>query len=130
LTLAALEATLTGPQPPTMAALHRDPAWLRSRAEKLAQALCENGIAARTVPSSGVSGGGGAPGVALPGWAIALAPEFAPALRTGDPCVVGRVEHDQCLLDLRCIEVKDDTRLVEAVLAARAQLGGACRPCT
>ena len=50
--------------------------------------------------------------------AVALPAAYAPALRAGDPCVVGRVERDRCLLDLRCIAPADDDVLVRAVVAA------------
>ncbi|MHB1615255.1 MAG: L-seryl-tRNA(Sec) selenium transferase, partial [Actinomycetes bacterium] len=59
LTLAALEATLRGPAPPVVQALHAEPAELRTRAEQIAAALPE--ADARVVPSEGVVGGGGAP---------------------------------------------------------------------
>ena len=117
LTLAALEATLIGPPTPTHVALHADEATLRTRAEALAAELAGAGIAADVVPSDGVVGGGGAPGVTLPGWALALDPSYAERLRLGDPCVLGRIERDQCLLDLRCVPPEQDADLLKAVLA-------------
>jgi L-seryl-tRNA(Ser) seleniumtransferase len=118
LTLAALEATLRGPVPLVAAALHADPDGLRRRAEQLAAS-----VGGEVVPSDGAVGGGGAPGVPLPGWAVALpatltADAWALALRTGDPCVVGRVERGRCLLDLRCVPPPQDTALAVAVRAA------------
>ena len=109
-TLAALEATLRGPIPPVWAALRAT--GLRERAEVLAAA-----VGGEVVASDGAVGGGGAPGQALPGWAVALPVPLAVRLRLGDPSVVGRVERDRCLLDLRCIPPADDDRLREAVLA-------------
>ncbi len=110
LTLAALEATLRGPVTPTWSALLADADALRERCEAVAAQ-----VGGTVVPSDGAVGGGGAPGQALPGWAVALPAAYAPALRAGDPCVVGRVERDRCLLDLRCIAPQDDARLVETV---------------
>ena len=110
LTLAALEATLRGPVTPTWSALLADPERLRERCEAVATQ-----VGGTVVPSEGAVGGGGAPGQALPGWAVALPAAYAPALRAADPCVVGRVERDRCLLDLRCIAPQDDVRLVAAV---------------
>lgn len=130
LTLAALEATVLGPPSPTTAALHHDPDQLRKRAEMLATTLVEAALPAEVVPCAGVTGGGGAPGVPLPGWAVALPAGFAAALRTGEPAVVGRVEHDRCLLDPRCVPADDDTRLAEAVIAAGARLKGTSARCT
>jgi L-seryl-tRNA(Ser) seleniumtransferase len=112
LTLAALEATLRGPVTPTWTALTADTSRLRARCERLAEL-----VGGQVVPSDGAVGGGGAPGLALPGWAVALPASYALPLRTGDPCVVGRVERDRCLLDLRCIAEEDDERLVLAVRA-------------
>ena len=113
LVLAALEATLLGPVPPTWTALRADPEVLRERCLAVAAQ-----VGGEVVPSDGAVGGGGAPGLALPGWAVSLPAAYASVLRAGEPCVVGRVERDRCLLDLRCIAPADDAELVMAVLAA------------
>ena len=118
LTLAALEATLTGPRPPVADSIAIDPSTLRSRADALARALRESGVDAEVVPSDGCVGGGGAPEVALPGWAVAVDPSLVDRLRRGDPAIVGRVERDRLLLDLRCVPAADDGVVVEAVRAA------------
>jgi L-seryl-tRNA(Ser) seleniumtransferase len=115
LTLAALEATLRGPAPPVRAALDADPAALRSRAAQLAAALTRRGVEATAVDSVAVVGGGGAPGVELPSAALRLSAGYAERLRATDPPVVGRVEHNYCLLDLRTVPEADDARLLEAV---------------
>jgi L-seryl-tRNA(Ser) seleniumtransferase len=112
LTLAALEATLRGPLPPTWQALTADPDRLLARCQRLAEQ-----VGGQLVHSDGAVGGGGAPGQLLPGWAVSLPASFAAALRTGTPCVVSRVERDRCLLDLRCILEQDDARLAAAVAA-------------
>ena len=116
LTLAALEATLAGPQTPTAVALHADIGALRSRAERIAARL---GTEAGVVPSDGAVGGGSGPGVALPGWAVSLPEHYAARLRGADPAVVARLDGGRCLLDLRCIPPSDDDALVQAVLACR-----------
>ena len=115
LTLAALEATLRGPAAPVRLALDADPAALRARATRLADALARHGIDATAVDSVAVVGGGGAPGVELPSAAVSLPAEFAERLRAADPPVVGRVERGRCLLDLRTVPAEDDVRLSEAV---------------
>ncbi|MBL1116882.1 L-seryl-tRNA(Sec) selenium transferase [Streptomyces sp. 110] len=115
LTLAALEATLTGPETPTAAALAADPVGLLHRAERLASALGADGIDARAVESAASVGGGGAPGVTLPSAALSLPERYAAALRTGPVPVVGRLEAGRCLLDLRAVEREDDERLADAV---------------
>jgi L-seryl-tRNA(Ser) seleniumtransferase len=111
-TLAALEATLRGPEALVRQAIRADPEHLRFRAERLAKALD-----ADVVPSDGVVGGGGAPGVVLPGWAVALPSSYAEKLRQGTPCVVARVDGGRCLVDLRCVPESDDDRVRDAVLA-------------
>jgi len=112
-TLAALEATLLAATTPTWQALRADPVRLRQRAEALAAAL----PGAEVVPSDGAVGGGGAPGLRLPGWAVALPEAYAAPLRAGEPPVVARVEHGRTLLDLRCVPEGDDPLLVQAVRA-------------
>ena len=118
LTLAALEATLRGPEPPIMQYLTADPAGLRRRCEHVAAA-----VGGTVVRSSGAVGGGGAPGVELPGWAVALSADLAQPLRTGRPAVVGRIENGRLLLDLRCVPAESDGELIAAVRGAGA-------PCT
>jgi L-seryl-tRNA(Ser) seleniumtransferase len=116
LTLAALEATLRGPVSPSWTYLRADPEILRDRAERLAASLRDlPGLDARVVASPGAVGGGGGPGVALPGWALALPESYAGPLRSGDPAIVGRVERGRCVLDLRCVQVADDSRIADAV---------------
>lgn len=114
LALAAVEATLTGPVPPVLAALRIDPETLRERTMRVAERLDSP-----MVEHDGRVGGGGGAEVPLPGWAISLDPQLAAPLRTGDPSVVGTVRDGACLLDLRCVPEKDDDALVAAVLAAR-----------
>ena len=58
LTLAALEATLTGPVPPVAAALAADPASLFDRAERAVALLAAAGLDARVVPARAAVGGG------------------------------------------------------------------------
>ena len=115
LTLAALEATLAGPEPPVARALNADPDALAARAERLAAALRGHDVDAHAVASEAMVGGGGAPGVALPSAAVSLPEAYAATLRTGDPPVVGRVERGRCLLDLRTVDAENDDRLLEAV---------------
>ncbi|MFI9638440.1 L-seryl-tRNA(Sec) selenium transferase [Micromonospora sp. NPDC051925] len=116
LTLAALAATLRGPDTPTRAALHADPAVLRERSERLRDALGVEGRKAEVVPSVAVVGGGGAPGVELDSWSLSLPERYADPLRQGDPPVLGRVVRGRLLLDLRCVPAAADDALRDAVL--------------
>jgi L-seryl-tRNA(Ser) seleniumtransferase len=111
LTLAALEASLRGPEPPTSQALHAGLGTLRERAELLAKEL--TGHDAVTVDSIAQVGGGGAPGVELPSAAVSLPEACAVPLRRAG--IVGRVESGRLLLDLRGIPAEIDV----AALAAR-----------
>ncbi|HEX2905083.1 MAG TPA: L-seryl-tRNA(Sec) selenium transferase [Jatrophihabitans sp.] len=119
LTLAGVEATLRGPQPPTWRYLTAPAEELRDRCQRIADAL----PGAEVVPSGGAVGGGGAPGVSLAGWAVSVEERLAEALRTGEPVVVGRISNGRCLLDPRCIEPADDDALIAAVRAAREEQG-------
>jgi L-seryl-tRNA(Ser) seleniumtransferase len=113
LTLAALEATLRGPETPTWQALRTDPASVRMRADALRAAL----PMVEVVPSASVVGGGGAPGLTLPSWALSLPEWYAEPLRHTDPPVLGRVERGRLLLDLRCVPPALDPLLRKAILA-------------
>jgi L-seryl-tRNA(Ser) seleniumtransferase len=117
LTLAAFEATVAGPMSPVAASIAADVESLRKRAEAVARALRGSGVDADVVGSEGRVGGGGAPEVALPGWAVALDPLYAEPLRRGDPAVVGRVERGRLLLDLRCVPPAGDALVIDAVRA-------------
>jgi L-seryl-tRNA(Ser) seleniumtransferase len=113
LTLAALEATLTGPPPPVARALSVGVTELRVRAERLAAQL----PGAYAVDCIAAVGGGGAPGAELPSAGVSLAESCAAPLRTGSPAVVGRLEAGRCLLDLRTVAPEDDELVLSAVRA-------------
>ncbi len=127
LTLAALEATLTGPAAPVTQAMAATLPSIRERAEAQAERLATAGVDCRVVPSAAAVGGGGGPGVTLPSAALSLPGQLAPDLRSGAavrrgavPAVVGRIEDGRLLLDLRAVAPADDERLAAAVLAAAA----------
>jgi L-seryl-tRNA(Ser) seleniumtransferase len=124
LTLASLEATLTGPEPPVTAALTATEASVRLRAETQAQRLTRAGVDCRVVQADAAVGGGGGPGVVLPSAALSLPARSAAELRSGEavrrgsrPAVVGRLEGGRLLLDLRSVAPSDDDRLTAAILA-------------
>ncbi|MCX2952879.1 L-seryl-tRNA(Sec) selenium transferase [Lentzea sp. NEAU-D7] len=111
LVLAALEATLRGPESPVEAMLSADVVSLERRARALARTVS----GAEVVATTSVVGGGAAPGVRLRSVAVALPERFAAPLRAQR--VVGRVEGGRCLLDLRTVDPSDDDALARAVLA-------------
>lgn len=61
------------------------------------------------VPSAAVAGGGSTPGEEIPSWAVSVvhpersAGDLHAALRRGRPPVVGRIEDDRLLLDMRAV---------------------------
>ncbi len=125
LTLAALEATVTGPAAPVAQAMTATPESIRARAAAQADRLAAAGVDCQVVASEAAVGGGGGPGVTLPSAALSLPEVLALPLRTGEAvrrgdaaAVVGRVEGGRLLLDLRAVAPADDERLTEAVLAA------------
>jgi L-seryl-tRNA(Ser) seleniumtransferase len=125
LTVAALEATLAGPQPPVAEHLAAGQARLAERASRIADALAAASVDARAQQSDAAVGGGGAPGVSLPSAAVSLPASFAAELRDGaavrrgaTPAVIGRIEDGRLLLDLRAVSPADDQRLIAAVQAA------------
>jgi L-seryl-tRNA(Ser) seleniumtransferase len=113
LTLAALEATLTGPPTPVAAALASRPEDLLLRASAIASALAEHDASA--VSSEAAVGGGGAPGVVLESAAVSLPADLAAPLRQLDPAVVGHVVRGRLLLDLIAVPAEFDEAIVEAV---------------
>ncbi|WP_277453428.1 L-seryl-tRNA(Sec) selenium transferase [Janibacter sp. DB-40] len=116
LTIAALEATVRGPAPPVAAALHARADALLPRVERLAAALGRG-----VVPVEGRVGGGGAPGVPLPGWAVEIPVAAVERLRTpppGTPAVLARVDEGRGLIDLRCIPADHDGDVEAAVRIA------------
>ncbi|MCW2846152.1 MAG: L-seryl-tRNA(Sec) selenium transferase [Marmoricola sp.] len=121
LTLAALEATLTGPTAPVAAALDSSPADLLRRAERIAAALGPE-VEVAAVASTAAVGGGGAPGVAIESAAVSLPEHLAVALRLDAALpVVGRVERGRLLLDLIAVAPEDDESLSDAVRRAAAR---------
>lgn len=133
LTLAALAATLR---------LYRDPAAaeraipllsllaapvenLKQRAERLAPQLAANPVIAHAEPVADHAylGGGSIPTQQLPTWCVALRPtsisvdRLAALLRSGEPSIVGRVQQDRLLLDLRSVFPRQDVLLADAVAA-------------
>jgi len=116
LTLAALQATLTGPETPTWQALRLDETLLEQRTRRLADRLAEAGVEVTLVASEAVVGGGGAPGVGLRSWSLSLPLSYADRLRRTPTPVVGRVERGSLLLDLRCVPAEADAEVAAAVL--------------
>jgi len=134
LTVAALEATLTGPTAPVLQALSVDHRVLSDRAKRIAEVLATAGIEARAVDSQAAVGGGGAPGVPLASAAVSVPASLAEPLRNSEsvrggehPAVVGRVFEGRLLLDLYAIDAADDAALTAAVLTVLGPGGHSAR---
>ncbi len=130
LTIAALEATLTGPPPPVTQALAAGQEALNKRAERLAAVLAAAGLDAVVVASQAAVGGGGAPGVSLPSAAVSVPASLAGPLRAGPavragrhPAVAGRTTEGRFLLDLYAVDPADDDVLAAAVIAGAGLAG-------
>jgi L-seryl-tRNA(Ser) seleniumtransferase len=121
LTLAALEATLTGPQTPVEVALSTSADDLYHRAGVICARLAASGIDARAERTAATVGGGGAPGVVLDSAAMSLPAKLAAPLRLHAPAVVGRVDHDRLLLDLIAVAPSDHAAMETAVQRVHEQ---------
>ena len=96
---------------------------LKKRAERLApQMELENSVAqAQPLEDRTFLGGGSVPHQEIATWCIAITPaekgphELAQSLRLGNPPVVGRVQRDLLMLDLRSVFPRQDQDLVTAI---------------
>ena len=132
LTLAALQATLAiyrrGLSDPTayneipLLRMVRTPLEeLEERAKKLASLIPDENTVWRfdAKASESYVGGGSLPGNIIDSWALTIksvrdhvsVDELAKRLRTADPAVVGRIHQGNLLIDLRCVNPRDDEAL-------------------
>nr|MBA3431324.1 L-seryl-tRNA(Sec) selenium transferase [Actinomycetota bacterium] len=101
---------------------------LETRAGRIASRINDGsgaaGVKAEVIVAGAVSGGGSLPGGELPSRAVAIThserstAEIERALRHGDPPVVGRIDDDQLLLDIRTVAPESDDVLIDLVTAA------------
>jgi len=118
-TLAALGATLrlaltpeTMVEIPFYRMLSTSLETLRARGDALCKRLSESAIAANVVESNGYTGGGALPLTTLPSISLALPMRdpnaYAKRLRALRPPLIGRVDGDRVLLDLRTLPPERD----------------------
>jgi L-seryl-tRNA(Ser) seleniumtransferase len=127
MTLAGLEATLRAHLEERVEDL---PLWalaltstneLKVRAESIAAQVSSDKLKAEAVPTRSVTGGGSLPGEELGSWGVALThaelgvDEVQKRLRSGSPPLIGRIEDDRLLLDLRSVLPGDLQVLTERV---------------
>ena len=129
LTLAALEATLSEhvagrarDSVPVAQMIAGSVSELDARAERILQRLAGTpGLSVTPRTSDAAIGGGSTPGVTLPSRALCVevvgssASRTDAALRASDPPIVGRIENDRLLLDLRTVRPEEDDTLIEAL---------------
>jgi L-seryl-tRNA(Ser) seleniumtransferase len=96
---------------------------IRIRAERMAAELLDWDVDVRTGFS--VIGGGSTPEQVLPTWLLSIGvpdPEkLEQELRLGTPAVVGRIEDDRLILDLRTVFEHEEEELREALVQARSR---------
>jgi L-seryl-tRNA(Ser) seleniumtransferase len=134
MTLSALQATLTLYLDPEMARQHIpllqmalvDTDALFKRSEQVKEILNARGIKATVTSSNMIMGGGSAPEVRIPSWALTLVPEnggsltlqsIESALRAYDPPIICRTVNNSLLFDLRTVSEREEQILIEALCA-------------
>lgn len=130
MTLAALEATLRSydaglaKEIPTIAMLSATAEELRAKADTLRALMTAQGIAAEVTDTQGQVGGGSVPTQMLPSFAVAVQPgnvsldQLEVNLRLGSPAIIGRINRDRFLLDVRTLRREDFGDIVAAVAEA------------
>ena len=129
ITFAMLEATLSEYRAgraastiPVQRMLHLSAEEIETRAQVLAETLAASGWRVALVSGSSAVGGGSAPGLELPTVLLSIAKDGESAdaterwLRSLDPPVIARIEHDHVVLDLRTVLPDQDDALT-ALLA-------------
>jgi L-seryl-tRNA(Ser) seleniumtransferase len=124
ITFAMLEATLSeysagraASTIPVQRMLHLSAEEIETRAQALAETLAANGWRVALVSGSSAVGGGSAPGLELPTVLLSIATDGESAdaterwLRSLDPPVIARIEHDRVVLDLRTVLPEQDSTL-------------------
>jgi len=96
-------------------------AAVRSRARRIVRRLRAAGVDATVRATRAVLGGGTTPDQTLPSWAVALqgGEGTAERLRRAHPPVIGRIEDELVLLDLRAVAPEQDSLLLRTVISAQ-----------
>lgn len=119
---ATLDAYLAGrpAEVPLYQLLGMPESELGRRARRLAGRLRRRGVPAAAVRTAAVLGGGTTPDQTIPSWAVSVpgGADVAARLRCGQPPVVGRVEDERVVLDLRAVFPAQDSELELAVEGA------------
>jgi L-seryl-tRNA(Ser) seleniumtransferase len=143
LVVAALEACLrlyrdgrAAEELPGLSLLIADEASIRARAEHLRRELGQRLATPWQVELHQVqalAGGGSLPDRTIPSWAVSIEhPEWSAqrleqVLRAADPPIIGRIETDRLILDLRAVAVDELNVMAESIIDALGRSGGSCR---
>ncbi|MFI3251088.1 MAG: L-seryl-tRNA(Sec) selenium transferase [Eubacteriales bacterium] len=127
MTLAALEATLNSylkeqatTEIPVLSMLSETPTTLEKRAKNLCNLLKKAGISAKVQPDCSEVGGGSVPTQTLPTLVVAVETTqnlqaLTTHLRHRSTPIIGRISHDQFLLDLRTLTESEFPEIVSAL---------------
>ncbi len=140
LTLAGLEATLrlyrcedwATQKIPILRMILKSEAELKKEAQRLRRLLGRQGlkhISCKVVRTSGKTGGGALPRLELPSYAVALSCGRPPQwiqekLRKRELPIIGRIEEDSFLLDVRCLFPQDYPEIAKAIRELDHELSG------
>ena len=128
MTLAALHATLllyrdpetVMTQVPILRMLSMPIANLKMRADKIADQIKHSNAVqdCEVVEEQSMLGGGSLPTQKIPTWCVSIAANgsidsLAEQLRKNEHAIMGRVQKDRLMLDMRTVDVSDDSELVE-----------------
>ena len=128
MTLAALHATLSlyrdeekaKQSVPLLRMLSMPTENLKMRAEKLASLLSPVASvkSCEAIEEQAMLGGGSLPAQKIPTWCISIAPNgsvdsLTAKLRAGSPAILGRVNKDRLLLDMRTVSPGEDLEVVK-----------------
>jgi L-seryl-tRNA(Ser) seleniumtransferase len=133
ITFAMLEATLSeygagraASTIPVQRMLHLSAEEIETRAQALAETLAASGWGVAMISGSSAVGGGSAPGLELPTVLLSIAKDGESAdvterwLRSLDPPVIARIEHDRVVLDLRTVLPEQDPAIVSMLTSRSA----------
>lgn len=113
-------------QIPTLSMLTADPAKLKRKAQKIQRKLRGkeiSGCRVKVVSTVSKVGGGAFPEYSIPSWAVALSPDFMrlsqleKKLRIMDTPIIGRIENERYLLDVRTIQDSEIPELTDLLFS-------------
>jgi L-seryl-tRNA(Ser) seleniumtransferase len=96
---------------------------IRARAERISHQLIGWDVDVR--PGLSIIGGGSTPEQALPTWLLSIGVpdpvQFEEELRLGNPAVVGRMEDNRLVLDMRTVFENEEEEMIAALNQARSR---------